>query len=176
MSAHRVVYVIACAAPPVLQLVDFVGMLAERGWDSYVILTPTAATWVDFDELATISGNPVRVEQRTPATQDALPPATALIAAPLTFNSLNKWAVGISDNLAVGLLNEALGLRLPIIAAPWAKEALRQHPAYEANALRLSAAGVTLVEQDAITSEPAAGNPRLDWGAILTNVQAVFKR
>jgi phosphopantothenoylcysteine decarboxylase len=36
------------------------------------------------------------------------PDADAILAAPLPFNTINKWAVGISDTLALGLLNELL--------------------------------------------------------------------
>jgi flavoprotein len=35
------------------------------------------------------------------------------VVAPATFNTINKWAQGISDTLALGLLNEATGLGLP---------------------------------------------------------------
>src|SRR5215510_10655650 len=60
---------------------------------------------------------------------DVLPPATAFAAAPATFNTINKWAAGISDTLALGLLNEAIGLGLPIVAVPWPNAALARHPA-----------------------------------------------
>jgi phosphopantothenoylcysteine synthetase/decarboxylase len=147
-GAQRVAYVIACSAPPVLDLARLLELLTERGWASYVILTPVAATWVDVDALADASDHPVRVEPRTPADPDPLPPADAVIAAPLTFNSLNKWAAGISDTLALGLLNEALGLGLPIIAAPCIKEALRRHPVYPCSVDRLRSAGVTVLDRN----------------------------
>lgn len=111
----------------VLDLDGFLRRLAVRGWDSYVVLSPTATTWVDVEWLAAVSGHPVRVEPRTPSDPDPLPPADAVFAALLTFNSVNKWAAGVSDALALGLLNEALGLGLPVAAAPWVKEALRRH-------------------------------------------------
>lgn len=165
-EAHRVAYVIACSAPPVLDLARLLELLKVRGWASYVILTPTAATWVDIDALVDASGHPVRVEPRTPADPDPLPPADAVIAAPLTFNSLNKWATGISDTLALGLLNEALGFDLPIIAAPCIKEALRQHPAYATSVDRLRSAGVTLLAPDRVVNLSAAG-PQLNWRLVV---------
>lgn len=166
-GARRVAYVIACSAPPVLDLSRLLELLTERGWASYVNLTPTAATWVDVDALADASGHPVRVEPRRPADPDPLPPADAVIAAPLTFNSLNKWAAGISDTLALGLLNEALGLGLPIIAAPCIKEALQQHPAYPWSVDRLRSAGVTVIDAKQVVVATAAGAPTLDWRLIL---------
>ncbi|MGE0297773.1 MAG: flavoprotein [Pseudonocardia sp.] len=160
-------YVIACSAPPVLDLPRFLALLSQHGWDPYVILTPTAATWVDIDALADASGHPVRVEPRTPADQDPLPPADAVIAAPLTFNSLNKWAAGISDTLALGLLNEALGLGLPITAAPCVKEALQRHPAYPRSVDLLRSSGVTVLDPDEVVLRVADGPPVLNWPRVL---------
>src|SRR5438034_5108813 len=84
----------------------------------------------DAERLAELTSTPVRIHPRRPDEQDPLPPAHAVLAAPLTFNSINKWAAGISDTLALGLLNELLVDGPPIVAVPWAKAALRAHPAY----------------------------------------------
>jgi hypothetical protein len=35
-----------------------------------------------------------------------------VVVAPATFNTINKWALGIIDTLVLGILNEALGLGL----------------------------------------------------------------
>jgi hypothetical protein len=35
-----------------------------------------------------------------------LPPADAIAVAPATYNTINKWAAGISDTLALGILCE----------------------------------------------------------------------
>lgn len=168
-GAQPVAYVIAFGAPPVLHLDELLVLLAGQGWDSYVILSPTAATWVDSERLAEISGHPVRIEPRAPHDEDPLPPADTVIAAPLTFNSLNKWASGISDSLAVGLLNETLGLDIPITVAPCIKKALRRHPAYNTNVRRLVSAGVTMLDPEQITARTPTGEPNLDWSAVLAN-------
>ena len=160
-----VAYVIAFSAPPVLQLDEFLRLLRERDWDAYVILSPTAATWANLDHLAQVSGHPVRVEPRRPLDPDPLPPADAMIAAPVTFNSLNKWALGISDTLALGLLNEGLGLDLPIIAAPSVNGRLRRHPAYRTSVDRLTGAGVDVLDPEIILSRSDDGTIALDWGA-----------
>lgn len=164
---RRVAYVIAFSAPPVLQLDELVRLLRERSWDAYVILSPTAATWAAVDHLAQVSGHPVRVEPRRPHDADPLPPADAMIAAPLTFNSLNKWALGISDTLALGLLNEGLGLDLPITAAPSVNSPLRRHPAYRTSVDRLAGAGVDVLDPEIILSRSLCGTVALDWRAAL---------
>jgi len=166
-GSRRVAYVIACSAPPVLDLHHFLALMGDHGWDAYVILTPTAATWVDVDKLAAASGNGVRVEPRTPVDSDPLPPAEAAFVAPLTFNTLNKWAAGISDTLALGLLNETLGLGLPITAAPCIKEALRRHPAYTRSVDLLRCAGVVVLEPDRVVVRTANCAPTFDWSMVL---------
>jgi phosphopantothenoylcysteine synthetase/decarboxylase len=166
----RVAYVIGFSAPPVLHLDEFLVLLAERGWDTYVILSPTAATWVDSKRLAEISGHPVRVQPRAPQDDDPLPPAQTVIAAPLTFNSLNKWTSGISDTLALGLLNEALGLDLTIVAAPCIKGALRRHPVYGTNFERLASAGVRMLDPDKVAARSRIATTNLDWRAVLASL------
>lgn len=166
-DGQRVAYVVAFSAPPVLQLHEFLEVLHAHDWDPYVILSPTAATWVDIERLASISGHPVRVEPRRPSDSDPLPPADAMIAAPLTFNSLNKWASGIGDTLAVGLLNEGLGLGLPIVAAPCVNQALRHHPAYDTSVDRLTNTGVDVLDPTKIVTRSASGAVILDWPAAL---------
>ena len=49
--------------------------------------------------------------------QLTLGPKTGLLFMLFT-NMLNKWALGISDTLAVGLLSEYTGLKMPIVAIP----------------------------------------------------------
>jgi hypothetical protein len=74
-----------------------------------------------------------------------LPPPDAVIVAPATFNTINKWAAGISDTLALGLLNEAIGLGLPVVAVPFPNVALAQHPAFRRSLADLRGYGVRLL-------------------------------
>lgn len=162
-NTRRVAYVIGFSAPPVRQLDECITLLRKRGWDSYIILSPTAATWVDVDHLAKVSGHPVRVTPRTPSEPDPLPDADAVLAAPLTFNSLCKWAAGISDTLALGILNESIGLSAPVTAAPCIKNALRAHPAYQPAVARLEETGVSILASDVHTHRGNDGLAILDW-------------
>lgn len=162
----RSLYIIGSAAPPVRQLDEACALAREHGWQPSVILTPTAATWVDLDVLAAVTNQPVRVHPRRPEEQDPLPNADAVLAAPLTFNTMNKWAAGISDTLALGLLNELLVAGPPIVAAPCAKTALRAHPAYGPSLSTLDHAGVTIIDQDAIVQRGPDGLARFRWHSI----------
>ena len=163
---RRVIYVIGSSAPPVLHLDELVSLLIGQGWDPYVTLSPTAATWVDVDALTRLSGHPVRVEPRRPVDQSPLPPADAVVAAPLTFNSMNKWAAGISDTLALGLLNEALGIDVPVTAAPCINQALQQHPAYTESVKRLASAGVTMLGPNRTVRRTTEGSVVMEWAEL----------
>jgi hypothetical protein len=133
-----VLYIITCAsssAPLVYQLVQEAQIAA---WDVCVILTPQARHFVDASLLEQLTGHPVRSEYKHPDEPDVLPRADAIIVFPATFNTLNKWAFGISDTLAVGLLSEYTGLKKPTVAVPCFKTGggLDTNPAF-ARSIRL---------------------------------------
>jgi phosphopantothenoylcysteine synthetase/decarboxylase len=163
----RTLYIIGTAAPPVRQLDEACKLAIEDGWQPCVILTPTAADWVDVERLAAITGLPVRVHPRRPDEQDPLPTADAVLGAPLTFNTINKWAAGISDTLALGLLNGLLVGGPPIVAAPCAKDALRSHPAYSPSIRALTNVGVRFLDQEALVSRDTDGRATFNWQLVM---------
>jgi phosphopantothenoylcysteine synthetase/decarboxylase len=145
-SARRpVLYVVACGGRAAGHLSDFVGKLLTDGWDVCVIATPSALKFMDTAALAGQTGHVVRSDYKQPEEPDVLPPPDAMVVAPATFNTINKWAYGISDTLALGLLNEAIGLRLPVVAVPTPSTALAQHPAFQESVTRLRSWGVTIL-------------------------------
>ena len=145
-AASRVLYWIMSAAPPALDWQSALPALQADGWDPYVILTEVASQWLDANDLAAATGHAVRSRQRRLDEVDSTPPADAVFLAPATFNTLNKWAGGINDSLALGLLNELIGVGVPIVVAPVAKAALASHPAYQANLEVLRDAGVAILD------------------------------
>jgi Flavoprotein len=140
-----VLYVVACGAPPAGQLPSLVGFAQEQGWDVCVIATPDGMKFLDVAGLEDLTGHPVRSEYKDPAEPDVLPPAGAIVVAPATFNTVNKWAQGISDTLALGLLNEAVGLGLPLAAVPWTNAPLAAHPVFQRSITVLAEWGVRVI-------------------------------
>ncbi|MBV9013118.1 MAG: hypothetical protein JO272_13915 [Pseudonocardiales bacterium] len=59
--------------------------------------------------------------------------------------AVNKWAAGISDTLALGLLTEAIGLGLPLAALPFLNSAQAAHPAFGRSVKELREAGVAVL-------------------------------
>jgi phosphopantothenoylcysteine decarboxylase len=171
-DAARWLYVVASAAPPVLRLEEFVTGLHQRGWKTCVVATPNAASWIDLDSLSTETGCLTRVHTGPPGQQESMPRAEAVVAAPMTFNSINKWAAGISDTLALGLLNEMLGVEVPMVVVPCVKPALQKHPAYQQSLERLMNAGVSIV--DGVVSRGSDGLATFDWNAIIAMLDATI--
>jgi len=140
-----VLYVVACGAFPARQLAPFTGAAQRQGWDVCVIATPEGMKFLDAPRLAELTGHPVRSQYKDPGEPDVLPPADAFVVAPASFNTINKWAQGISDTLALGLLNEATGLGLPMAAAPWPNAALARHPVFRRSVATLAGWGVRVI-------------------------------
>ncbi len=143
----RVLYVITCGNSSAFLVYPFIESAQQRGWDVCSILTPSAHKFIDADRLALLTGHPVRSEYKHPDEPDILPRAHALIAFPATFNTMNKWALGISDTLAVGLLSEYTGLKMPIVAVPCFKTGggLDTNPAFLRSLRLLRKAGVRII-------------------------------
>jgi phosphopantothenoylcysteine decarboxylase len=120
---------------------------------------------MDIAALAEQTGRPVRDEYQGPDDSESLPHADAIAVAPATFNTVNKWVAGISDTFALGLLNEAIGLRLPVVVAPYAKSSLAAHPAYARSLQTLSEWGVTVLPNEVI--RVGAARDVFDWGPLV---------
>jgi phosphopantothenoylcysteine synthetase/decarboxylase len=162
----RVLYVIACgagAAPEVGRLVD---QARQRHWDVHVIATPAAVDFLDIGSLEAQTGHAVRSEHRPPGTGStrSLPRADAIIVAPATYNTINKWALGVSDNYALGILAESVGLGIPTVVLPFVNAALAAHPAFQHSVavLRDARVAVVLGPDEFEPHPPGTGAEHLD--------------
>jgi len=143
-----VLYLIVCAAPPAQKIHEFVVPAKYMGWDVCIIATPQATSFLDITQLTTLTGHSVRSNYKLPGEVDALPKANALLVLPATFNTINKWAGGIADTLAVSILCEALGRgTTPMIAVPCLKMDLVRHPIFPKNIAFLKEYGVTILHE-----------------------------
>lgn len=170
-QARGVLYVVACGGRPAGDLPSFVQYAQDRGWETCVIATPSGLKFLDPEPLAGLTGHPVRSDYKRPEEPDVLPPPDAFVVAPATFNTINKLAAGISDTLALGLLNEAIGTRLPVIAVPFPNQMLARHPAFQASVETLRSWGVHLIydpDQYPLPSpnQGEPGNTLFPWAAV----------
>jgi phosphopantothenoylcysteine synthetase/decarboxylase len=145
--ASRVLYVISCGSPAGSLVPEFVGRAQSAGWQVCVIASPNGRKFLDVPLLERETGYPVRSEYKRPEEPDILPRADAVVAFPATFNTLNKWALGISDTLALGVLCEYTGLPEPVIAVPCVgtNSGLDAHPAFARSLGQLAGYGTHIV-------------------------------
>ncbi len=143
--SRPVLYVISCAAPPASDVAVLARLGQEAGWEVCVLTTPSGRTFTNTAELEQLTGHPVRSEYKHPGEPDVLPEPDAIIVAPATVNTVNKWAAGICDTLALGLLVESFGRQLPVVALPCTNRAHAAHPAFGENIAKLRSWGVTVL-------------------------------
>jgi phosphopantothenoylcysteine synthetase/decarboxylase len=108
------------------------------------IPTPNAARVVSGRELADVAGAQV-VESYFDLAIRPRPPRGVVLFAPCSFNSLNKLAHGIADNLALSVTAEAIGRGTPVIVGPSLNQPLLDHPVAQESMRKLPGWGVTIV-------------------------------
>jgi len=123
LAVNRVLYVIVCAAGPAGEVGHLVELAQERGWTVQIISTPSAMAFIDVPKLQAQTGRPVRSHYRNPG-EPKTQPADAIIVAPATYNTINKWANGISDTYALGILAEAPAMSIPVVVLPFVNSGL----------------------------------------------------
>jgi phosphopantothenoylcysteine synthetase/decarboxylase len=140
-----VLYLVISGAPAPEGIPELITQCQHAGWQVVVISTPVGTRFTDTAELERLTGEPVRSEYRMPGTAKGLPPADAVLACPLTFNSVNKFAHGHADNFAIGLLCELTGYGTPVVAVPHCKPQLASHLAFQASISTLRDMGITVL-------------------------------
>lgn len=165
MSETRpVLYLIVCAAGSAAEAAEGVRLAQARGWDVCVVLTPAAVEFVDPAALAEITGHPVCSDYRRPWEARRLPDPRAVVAAPATYNTVNKWAHGTADTYALGLLAE-FGPVVPTAVVPVANASLAANPVFGQSLAYLRRMGV-----EVIGDPRAAGERALPWDLALDAV------
>ena len=142
---RSVLYLVISGAPAPEGLASLVMMLQSAGWQVMVFSTPMGTRFADVAELERLTGEPVRWEYRMPGTGSRMSPADVVLACPLSFNSVNKFAYGHADNFAVGLLCEMVGYGVPVVVVPHCKPQLASHPAFGASLETLRGMGVQVL-------------------------------
>jgi phosphopantothenoylcysteine synthetase/decarboxylase len=138
-------HLVVSGAPAPEGIPALVAACQASGWRVIIFSTPTGTRFVDTAELEQLTGELVRSEYRMPGTGTPVPPADAVLACPLTFNSVNKFTHGHVDNFAVGLLCEMAGYGVPIVVVPHCKPQLASHPAFAASLETLRGTGVQVL-------------------------------
>jgi phosphopantothenoylcysteine decarboxylase len=141
-NSAPVLYVLVCGSPMARDVGILVNLAQRDGWDVCVITTPDGRKFVDVAALQDQTGHPVRTHYKNPGEPDLLPAPDAMIVAPATVNTVNKWAAGITDTLVLGLLVEGYGYGIPTAVVPYTNKVMALHPALHESLARLREWGV----------------------------------
>jgi hypothetical protein len=150
-------YAVVCGSPAARHIGKLVALAQHAGWQVAVVATPSGRVFIDERALAAQTGYPVRSEYHQPGDPLRSRTGDAIVVAPATVNTVSKWANGIADTLALGLVVEAHGLGVPIVAMPFTNSAMAAHPAFRENLQRLRSWGVRVLFGGDVLVLPAPG-------------------
>jgi phosphopantothenoylcysteine synthetase/decarboxylase len=173
----RVLSIVVCGAGPAVEIATFIKLAIDRGWIVQVIATPAALEFFDPAEIEALTGSPVRSRYSAPGSPRSRIP-DAIAVAPATYNTLNKWALGISDTYALGVLAEQTGLGVPIVVLPFVNAALASRAPFQQSVQSLRAEGVSILLGPGVIEphQPHTGGsliPNFPWHLALDEVDGM---
>jgi phosphopantothenoylcysteine synthetase/decarboxylase len=140
----RILSIVACGAPLAAKIAICAKLAIDRGWTVHVIATPAALAFFDQAPIEELTGNPVRSQNRPPDTPRSQTP-NAIVVAPATYNTINKWAQGIADTYALSMLAEKTGMDIPIVVLPYVNAPLASRIPFQQSVKSLRAEGVSIL-------------------------------
>jgi phosphopantothenoylcysteine decarboxylase len=144
-EAFDVVYLVLSGTTTAARCPELLRALVGLGFSTVITIpTPNASRVVAPRELADVEGVGV-VQSYFDLAIRPRPPRGVVLFAPCSFNSLNKLAHGIADNLALSVVAEAIGRGTPVIVGPSLNAPLLNHPEAKASLEKLPTWGVTIV-------------------------------
>ena len=144
-ETFEVVYLVLSGTTTATRGPELLRGLVGLGFATVIALpTPNASRVVAGRELADVPGAQV-VQSYFDLAIRPRPPRGVVLFAPCSFNSLNKLAHGIADNLALSVVAEAIGRKTPVIVGPSLNQPLLDHPEAQASLRKLPGWGVIIV-------------------------------
>lgn len=152
---------------------ELIRMLAKAGASVKTVLSPAALEFIGQKTLETLTNSPVYIEQfarKTDIEHISLSDwADLFVIAPITANTISKFASGIADNLITTVFNVHFGAKKPVIIAPAMNTGMLENKFVQKNILALKNEGVKIVESE--TGSLACGT--VGKGK-MANVQKIF--
>lgn len=155
--SYDTLYVIVSGAGTARRMPGLVGQLTGLAPNVLTVLTPNASRVVSPRELALVPGHQI-VESYFDQAILPRPPRGVVLFCPCSFNSLNKLAQGVADNLALSITAEAIGRKTPVVVAVSVNAPLWAHPRAAESAATLRRWGCTVLDPvplgDSLTLAP----------------------
>ncbi len=132
-----VAYLVLSGAATAARCPELLRGLVGLGFATVIAIpTPNASRVIAPRDLAEVEGVQV-VQSYFDLAIRPRPPLGVVLFAPCSFNSLNKLAHGIADNLALSVVAEAIGRGTPVIVGPSLNAPLLNHPEAQASLRKL---------------------------------------
>jgi phosphopantothenoylcysteine synthetase/decarboxylase len=144
-SMSNTVYFMISGAATAYRAPEFVAALSQRFERVITVQTPNALRLISPHDLRRLPSNNM-VESYFDERILPRPTPGPVLFAPCNFNSLNKLAHGIADNLALSITAEMIGFGQKVVVALSLNEPLFAHPIVRSSIAALTSWGVTVVE------------------------------
>ncbi len=154
---------------------ELLRMLTKANYEVKVVISSSALEFIGAKTLETLTNNPIYADTFAPK-QDTEHISLAewadiFVIAPITANTISKFAAGIADNLITSIFNAYLGGKKPVIIAPAMNTGMLNNPFVQKNIKNLENEGVKIVESR--TAQLACGD--IGNGA-MAHVQKIFDK
>lgn len=154
---------------------ELLRMLTKANYEVKVVVSPSALEFVGTKTLETLTNSPVYCDTFAPM-QDTEHISLAgwadiFVIAPITANTISKFASGIADNLITSVFNAYLGSKKPALIAPAMNTGMLNNPFVQKNIKALEKEGVKIVESR--VAELACGD--VGNGA-MADVQKIYRK
>ncbi len=154
---------------------ELIRMLVKANIETKVVLSPSALEFIGTKTLETLSNSPVYTDTFAPKQStehiSLAEWADLFVIAPITANTISKFANGIADNLITSVFNAYLGAKKPVIIAPAMNTGMLNNPIVKNNTKALKNAGVQVVETE--TGELACGTV---GNGRMASVQKIYEK
>lgn len=158
MSDDSALFLFVTGAARCVQAPELIRSLIAQGFTVYSVVTPNVAQVTAPAPLMEVPGNQwIHAYQQRPLERY---PFGTLLVAPCSFNSFNKIALGLADNLAMAMIADGLGAGQRVVIAPSMNRGLWAHPQTKASLARLQSWNCEIVPPivtaDKVTMAPVA--------------------
>jgi len=144
----NVLYLGVCAVPKADRTIERILAEQEKGWEVCLLATERALHWFDNDRAVAVTGHAIQSRMRIFGESLFEPLGDTMVVAPAGFNTINKIALGLADDMVSGLACEAIARGVPLILEPQMSDGFSNHPIFAESVGRLGGAGVEFVWHD----------------------------
>ena len=132
------------------KIYELIRKYVKNGYNVKTVYTPNAVNFISPLVLETLSKNPSYCKQFEPRNNpehiNLCDWADIFVIAPISANTISKFASGISDNLLTSIFCAYISTKKPVLIAPAMNENMWNNPFIQENLVKLKKSGVTVDE------------------------------